>query len=155
MKNYIKYKKRNKGFTLIEVLIAMLILAIGVLGVAGLQFKALRFNHDAYLRTQISILASDIMDQIRLNQNDSNAYISNHTAPTVPGACVITNAITAANDLNCWYAQINEIMPPGSTANIQQINVTNSGISNAQYNITLSWTDREGTLRNISYTLQP
>ncbi len=147
MKNHLKNTRHNKGFTLIEVLIAMVILAVGVLGVVALQFQALRFNHDAYLRTQISVLASDIMDQIRLNSSNAGDYVADYTVGDATGACDLTVPASAANDLACWRQQLIQTLPPGSEANI-----TSAG---SMYTISLVWTDRENQERTISYTLQP
>lgn len=52
---------------MLEVLIAVLVLSIGLLGMASLQTVALRNNTSAYMRTQAGILASDIMDRMRAN----------------------------------------------------------------------------------------
>ncbi len=154
MKNNIKNRNKCNGFTLLEVLVALLILAIGVLGVAALQFQALKFNHDAFLRTQISINASDIIDQIRLNDTNAGAYVGNYTLPNATGACDLTVAADAANDLACWRQQLIQVLPPGSQANITSA-VTADG---TQYTVDLIWTDRENTAnstRTISFTFQP
>ncbi len=148
---HINNSKKCNGFTLLEVLVSLLILAIGVLGVAALQFQALRFNHDAYLRTQISINASDIIDQIRLNDANANAYVGNYTLPNATGACDLTIATNAANDLACWRQQLIQVLPAGSEANITSA-VTADG---TQYTVDLIWTDRESQERTISYTFQP
>jgi len=55
------------GFTLIEVLIALVVLSLGILGVAGLQVKAQQFNRSAYLNTQATIIAHDMMERMRAN----------------------------------------------------------------------------------------
>lgn len=60
-------QNRESGFSLIEVLVAVLVLAIGLLGLAALQASAVRFNHEAQLRSQAAFLAYDIADRMRVN----------------------------------------------------------------------------------------
>lgn len=55
------------GFTLLEVLIAIVVLSIGLLGLASLQVNGLRFTQSAYFRTQATQLANDMADRIRAN----------------------------------------------------------------------------------------
>lgn len=140
---------QSRGFTLIEILVAMLILAIGVLGIAALQFKGLQYNQDAYFRTQINFLVYDIADRMRLTTGEPDDYLlANYVIPAnQPGGCDETLA-TAANDLLCWYQLIWTALPPGSTADI-----TNDG--GGLYTIDLNWTDREGINHSIEYTFQP
>lgn len=63
---------RQAGFTLLEVLIAVVVLAVGLLGLAKLQTTGLRQAHSSNLRTQATLLAYDITDRIRTNRQ---AYI--------------------------------------------------------------------------------
>ncbi len=58
---------KKQGFTLIEVLVSIVILAIGLLGIMNMQARALMDNQDAYLRTQAVFLAYDMADRIRAN----------------------------------------------------------------------------------------
>ncbi|MCK5354747.1 MAG: type IV pilus modification protein PilV [Methyloprofundus sp.] len=82
----IQHLKNQGGFTLVEVLVAMIIFAIGMLGLAGLQTRALQDNQDAYLRTQAIFLANDMSDRIKANRefwaesenNKLNASVSNN-----------------------------------------------------------------------------
>jgi len=60
-----KYHNHCRGSTLIEVLIALLILATGLLGMAGLQTLAMRSSHDAYLRTQATMIAVDGVESLK------------------------------------------------------------------------------------------
>lgn len=61
----------QRGATLIEVLVAVLILSVGLLGLAGLQMTALKSNHSAYYRSQATLLAYDIIDRMRANRADA------------------------------------------------------------------------------------
>lgn len=60
---------KQRGATLIEVLIAVLVLAIGLLGVAALQASALRSNQSAYERSQAIIHSYSMLDAMRANAN--------------------------------------------------------------------------------------
>ena len=59
--------KKNHGFTLIEVLISMVILAIGLLGLAGIQMMGLQNNLSSYHRGQATLLVYDMADRMRTN----------------------------------------------------------------------------------------
>lgn len=59
--------KRHGGFSLLEVLIALLVLSIGLLGLAALQTTGLKFNQQSYQRTQATLLSYEILDRIRAN----------------------------------------------------------------------------------------
>ncbi|RRJ82285.1 type IV pilus modification protein PilV [Aestuariirhabdus litorea] len=61
------FPRKQAGVGLIEILVTLLILAVGFLGMAALQANALRLGHSAYVRTQASVLAYDIIDRIRAN----------------------------------------------------------------------------------------
>jgi type IV pilus assembly protein PilV len=58
---------RSTGFTMLEVLIAIVILAFGLLGVAGLQAYAVANNQSAALRVAAAGLATDMVDRMKLN----------------------------------------------------------------------------------------
>jgi type IV pilus assembly protein PilV len=148
---------KDSGFTLIEVLVSLLILAIGLLGVAALQFRGLQYNHDAYMRSQINVLAYDIADRIRLNADNAASYIDNYTTQLPPdptdltatnNGCDDTAAASAANDLACWYDSLDRSLPPGSTAAIADAGVTDT------LTVTLQWSDREGNPHTVAYTFR-
>ena len=58
---------KSRGFTLIEVLIALVILSVGLLGLAGLQIISLKNNQSTYARGQANLMAMDVIDRIRAN----------------------------------------------------------------------------------------
>jgi len=60
-------RKRNRGVSLIELLVAILVMGIGVLGITGLQLVSLQNNRSALLRAEAVQLAYDMMDRVRAN----------------------------------------------------------------------------------------
>ena len=66
-KNVNRAMRRVAGFSMIELLVAVLVMGIGVLGVTGLQMVSLQNNRDALLRSEAIQLAYDILDKIRVN----------------------------------------------------------------------------------------
>ena len=71
-----------KGFTLIEVLIAMLVLAVGLLGLASLQAYSLRNTQSAYNRSLATELAYDLADRMRANMRANILVVDNYTNGT-------------------------------------------------------------------------
>lgn len=102
----------QKGFSLIEVLIALLVTSVGLLGLAALQAKSLQYNHGAYLRSQANILAYDIADRMRLNRDvaRTNGYniALGESAPTGSGRVEVDQAE--------WLALLARILPSGDGA---------------------------------------
>ncbi|HHJ80721.1 MAG TPA: type IV pilus modification protein PilV [Candidatus Tenderia electrophaga] len=80
------------GFSLIEVLITMVVLSIGLLGVAGMQASGLRNNHAAYTKTQATNLAMDMAERIRANPQGQAEYVgfSSDSAPDSSPDCIST-----------------------------------------------------------------
>jgi len=114
--------RRNRGFTLLEVLIALLIFTLGLLGMAGLLVVSVRVNHGAYLRTQASFLAQSMADRMRANTPRvwTNDYSASYpTADTNP--CAGTTACSRANiairDKSFWSLQLQDQLP-NATASI-------------------------------------
>ncbi|GHG74021.1 hypothetical protein GCM10010919_27360 [Alishewanella longhuensis] len=65
--------KGETGFSLLEVLIAVLIIAFGLLGMAALQLKTVQNSHSAYQRTLASIIAMDASERLWINLGDTPA----------------------------------------------------------------------------------
>jgi type IV pilus assembly protein PilV len=61
-------RRHGAGLTLVEVLVTLVIISVGLLGVAALQLSTVRNNYDAFVRSQAAVLASDILDRMRANR---------------------------------------------------------------------------------------
>jgi type IV pilus assembly protein PilV len=116
--------RKQCGFTLLEVLIALLILSIGLLGLASLQTNGLRSNQMASMRTTATQLAYDIADRMRANPGgvDAQNYViaSGAADPTIPTgesceAITCTAAQMATYDLAQWRAAA-RTLPGGNTS---------------------------------------
>lgn len=113
--------KNNKqhGSSLIEVMIALFVLAIGLLGVLAMQVNAIKLNQNAYLYSQAAMLASDMLEAMRSNPTETNSYALTFTeatpdAPncTTAGTDCSTSAIRDWN-LNQWRTNVEGLLPGG------------------------------------------
>jgi type IV pilus assembly protein PilV len=119
--------RKHHGFSLIEVLVALFVLSIGLLGLAALQTTGLRFNHQSYQRTQVTMLSYDIIDRIRANPVGLNAddYDSVPAGPPggypncITGTC--TPAQMAAYDIGTWKDALTTQLGPSADAQISTV----------------------------------
>ncbi|MCG5501792.1 type IV pilus modification protein PilV [Ectothiorhodospira lacustris] len=108
----------QQGYTLIEAMVAVLVLAIGLLGLAGLQATAIRFNHDAQLRSQATFLAYDITERMRANL--TGAYESGFSGnPNCDTDFTPSGTAPASDDLEEWRNLLACLLPRGDGAIIR------------------------------------
>jgi type IV pilus assembly protein PilV len=109
------------GFTLLEVLVALLVLSIGLLGLAALQTVGLKFNQQSYGRTQATLQAYDIIDRIRANKNNNaivNSAYDNVTLGAAPGSVDCSSSTCDAGqmaeyDIRTWNNINKSVLPQG------------------------------------------
>lgn len=106
---------RARGFTLLEVLIAILILSFGLLGLAALQAYSVKANQSAHFRSQATALANMMLDSIRANRTALAGYYSNNY---VDYACADDPAPSPQSraDLEAWRQQVACQLPNGRGA---------------------------------------
>lgn len=92
-------RRKNAGFSMIEVLITIVILMIGLLGLAGLQMKALTAQMESYQRSQALILLKDMADRIDANRKNATSYV---TALNPAVSCPAAASSVVSTDLNEW-----------------------------------------------------
>lgn len=103
----------TRGFSLIEVLVALLVLSVGLLGLAALQTVALKSNHSAYHRSQATFLAYDMLDRMRANRNAAMAGDYNIAMNESPAS----GTTVAAQDLTDWINNdVAQYIPSGDGA---------------------------------------
>ena len=141
MKNYFSYESHSQvlkrqpsrrgrlqaGFTLIEILVALLVLSVGLLGLAGMQARGLQNNQNAFLRSRAVQGGADILDRMRANLDpalNGNYNIAKAEVPAEPGG----GATMAQIDLWQWKRGLAASLPLGDgrvavAANIATITV--------------------------------
>lgn len=111
----------SRGFSLIEVLVTLFILAVGLLGMTGMQNEALKYNHAAFLDSQAQFLLTDMVERIRANPA-SNTYVIDFTEDeTVPTVNCTTTTCSSAQmsiwDISEWRAMVEDAayLPDGES----------------------------------------
>ncbi len=114
-----------RGFSLVEVLVAVLVFSVGLLGLAGLLVVATRAGHGAYLRTQAGFLAEQMANRMRANPQgvwagryDGSGYPMAGTPDACDRAAGCSPLQVAARDRILWSRQLQQFLP-GVSASIR------------------------------------
>jgi type IV pilus assembly protein PilV len=146
----------RNGFTLIEMLIALVVLSIGLIGAAKLFIVTLQGNASAESRMVAINLAGDLGDRIRANRLAGAAYAGagadNGCAGAAVGAVTCSAAQLAANDLFQWNAQITNTWPGGVANGAVVYTAPVTPTLPATYRITINWQE-QGTGQMLAYAL--
>jgi type IV pilus assembly protein PilV len=142
--------KSQQGVSLVEALVALVVLSVGLLGIAGLFVESLRNNRTALLRTQAINFTSDMGDRIRANATAGDAYDmdtyggapSLHAcSPTIDvagGNCTI--AELAEDDLARWQTAVTDALPAPQDATPQtDVQFVATPGRPDRYRITIAW----------------
>lgn len=118
-------RKCSRGFSLLEVLIAVLVIAFGVLGMAALQLKSLQFSHSGYQRTIASVIALDAAEQLWVKK-----------VAKVMGVDEDNNPV----QLNVPVSDIGVAITNRHSAMLPSLNVNITNVAN-RYTIVVSWAE--------------
>jgi len=141
--------KRQQGFTIIEVLVTLLILSVGLLGVAGMQVQGMRSGSLATQRLAVVMKAQEIAERIRINSAAVDSYAVGAGDLGTNNACfnntVCTEAQLAQYDVYLWKQDLRTVLPDdaSTTAVITVLNA-NPLIAAATVMISFDWTSAAG-----------
>ena len=134
------------GFTLVEVLIALIILSVGMLGIAGLYVHSMQAGRTSLFRHHAVTLAGDVADRIRANPRAAIAYSqAGANNNCVNGGVDCTPEQMAGNDIDLWDQQAADTLPNGTVT----VDIDNTVIP-WTYQITIAW-DEPG--ENMTYII--
>lgn len=133
MRPILSAKRSQQGLSLLEVLISVIVLSLGLLGLAGLQMNAVRNNQSSMERSMAVMESYSIIDAMRVDRDNAvgggfNLAIDDND----PAA-----GSFAANELGKWRARLRELLGPGATGSVVCV------VNNCT--ITVRWDDRRGT----------
>lgn len=138
--------KSVAGFSLIEVLVAMFLLVIGVLGAASMQLNALKYSQTSGARTQAAFLAYSIVDMMRANSVAAVANNYNVALDDIP----VDSGTIASKDLVAWNNSIKAQLPEGKGAVTRVPQVNAAGQTIDMVTVTMEWNEsRVGGNSNI------
>ncbi|MFC0709840.1 type IV pilus modification protein PilV [Azorhizophilus paspali] len=132
------------GVTLIEVLVTLLILSVGLLGMAALQVRLQQSEMEAYQRVQALLLLSDMANRISANRNAAEGYVTGAGSPVgVGSACGTSTASRKDIDLGEWCAALQGAAETGSDSNRLGAVLGGRGciesLGSDEYLITVAW----------------
>lgn len=133
--------QKNSGFSMLEVLVTILIIAIALLGSAGLQAYAIKTGQGGQFRNQAAFYMSDIVERMSANKIYATSGVGYSTTLATTADCantICTPDVLAAYDVTRWRLDIASAVP-GGTGTITQTTAGNP----STYAIRVGWTDRK------------
>lgn len=127
---------------MIEVLVTMVIMAVGLLGMAGLQVRMQTSEMESYQRSQALLLLNDMANRIAVNRNNAASYLAAATSPLGAGsACPTATSTPAERDLAEWCAALKGAGEKSGTDNVGAMVGGRGCVENVDgdYLVTIAW----------------
>ena len=136
-----RHKRAYRGTSLIEVLVSLVVLSIGLLGLAMLQVKSMKINTEAFQNTQATLLAGDLIERIRTNRSGNYATPAKPASrPSCTTACNANEL--ASQELFDWYENMASFLGPTASGGISKLSAT-------QYSIVMSWYEQNRDTKEL------
>lgn len=145
---HVAFKRSHHGFGLVEALVALVVVSVGMIGIAVLYGQGLGASRTALYRTNAVILGSDMADRIRLNRRAGSVYQTAGAGTNrncEPGGVTCTPTQMAEHDLWVWNTQIDLLLPGADGV------VTYAAASPPTYTVGITW--QEVGVGAITYQL--
>ena len=163
--------KHNRGMTLLEVMVAVVILAFGLLGLAGMQAQSMAMNQSAYYRSIATDLGNDLSDRIRAIRTpfrvtsgavvvpgkppDFSKCSYDAAAPTTPNCANQeldrnTYQTLVNSEMNQWVGVLRAQLP-NATYTLAQVASTSTDY--LRYTLTITWLDNRKANTNTSFAV--
>lgn len=141
------FAKTSQGFSLVEVLVALLLLSVGLLGLAGLQARGLKDNQMSLQHSQAVLYATDMIDEMRVHR--AKALAGEYNIGLDDGAAAKGATKIVLKDLLNWKADVARL--PGGKGSVQ-VNAATSVVT-----VTVQWSEVNSATRQeemIAYIMQ-
>lgn len=141
----------NRGFSLIEVMIALVVLSIGLVGLAALLVQGQKYNRSALISSQATFLAYDMADRMRANRAGVNAdaYDAIDGTETDPGCIDSTSGCSPTNlaqyDGFAWGGLLSRVLPGG----IGTVTEPAWSTDNTEFRVTVSWIEQGANCEGV------
>ncbi|MDT4813141.1 type IV pilus modification protein PilV [compost metagenome] len=135
----------QRGLTLIEVLVTILILSIGLLGMAGLQARLQQSEMEAYQRAQALLLLDDMANRIAANRNEASTYVTGTSNPLGAGMTCATVTGTSSRrdrDISEWCNTLQGAAETSGTSKVGAMVGARGcvqSLGSNQYMVTVAW----------------
>lgn len=153
--------RKSRGFTLVELLVSILVAAIGMVGLLTMDMQSTRWIHSSYLRSQAILQAREMADRMMTNPAGvaDGDYSNISGFPASPPTCKTSASTTTINcsaaqiasfDLNEWNTSIAQLMPTGAGSVSSPVD----GV----FTITVSWQEIDkdaAETQSFSFAFRP
>ena len=153
--NFSSARAPQRGVSMVEALVALLVLSIGMLGIAGLYVTSLQANRTALLRTQAVSLVNDMLDRIRSNPMARDNYdMATYSNAPKNQSCVaaVNNCsyqMLAQDDLYRWTESVKVVLPGTTTPKVTVTKAASKGRPDS-YLVLVTWNE-PGETQPFSY----